>query len=193
MRNLNMSSVMFLTESYYKLESHYTFAFKSFLIIIVVYFEISRVSYLGGRRVLVMMVFFVFMMMVLEILFFLVMMHLVLMMIMMVMILLVGRRRRVRVSAGHFRFLDRFRTILEMRRVHPAEEGLPTYGVSLREEARCLAAVSRATYRPVISGEHHRPVRIRTRDRSLFPQEHDGTIVRIQRDECCKRRYLIQE
>lgn len=74
-----------------------------------------------------------------------------------------------------------------MRCVHTAEESFAAHGISLCEDARCLAAVIRSTYRSIVTGEHHRPVRIRAHGRPFFPQEHYRVAVSIQRDRNCKQ------
>jgi len=149
-------------------------------------------SYLRSQRILMMMVmimrlirmklFPLIMMFVMLLL--LVTMHVVSMVMIIVFLLFFGRRRRLCLGAGHFRFFDRFWTILEMWPT--AEESFATYGVSLRKDTRCLATVARATYRSVVTSEHHSPVRIRTHGHPFLSQKHYRIAVSIQRDGNCK-------
>lgn len=106
--------------------------------------------------------------------------------LLLMMILLRRKFQSLFLSAGNFRFLDGFRAIFQMRRAHTPEERLAAYGVSLGEDARCLAAVVRTTYRPIISGEHHCPVRIRMHRRPFVSREHHGIAISVRQAGNCK-------
>lgn len=92
---------------------------------------------------------------------------------------LLAARRRLRFRAGDFRLLDRFRAVLQVRRLHATEEGLAAHRVTLREHAgRLLTA--RTSDRSVVTGEHHRSVGIRAHSCPLLSHEHHRVPVRVQ-------------
>lgn len=88
-------------------------------------------------------------------------------------------RRCLSLSARHFRFLDRFRAVLQMRRLHASEKCLAAHGVSLGEHTSRLATVTRTSHGSVVSGEHHRSMGIWMRGCPLLSQENYGVPVRI--------------